>query len=124
MNLSKTIAVCVMCVLGLSLVASASQNQFGVADSHNLQILEPTWVGGVLLPAGSYKVLHTMEGRDHIMVFKQVQTHKPAEVRVKCQLVSLTKKADRDQQTFTMNAANQRVLHTLIFEGDKAQHVF
>jgi hypothetical protein len=124
MRALKFVAVVGMCILGMSLLAIASRNQFGVADSRNIVITAPTLVGGVLLPKGSYQVLHTMEGQDHIMVFKQLKTKTPAEARVKCQLVPLPKKAERDEQVFVINAANQRVLHTLVFKGDSAQHVF
>jgi|SRR5579862_7667283 len=119
----KVIAVIAMCVLGLSLLAVA-KNQFGVADNRTIQITAPTRVGDVLLPEGMYKVEHTMQAQDHIMVFRQLNTKKPAEARVKCQLVPLTSKATRDEQAFLINAANERVLHTLTFKGDSAQHVF
>jgi hypothetical protein len=121
---SKKVVVCAICVLAFGLFATASQNKFGVADSRTIELLSPTWVGGTLLPSGDYKVLHTMEGQDHIMVFTQINTSKPKEVRVKCQLVSLAKKADRDELTYTTNPAHERVLHTLTFRGDSAQHVF
>ena len=120
----KFVAVLALCALGLTVFASAKQNKFGVSDSRSIEITAPTRVGGVLLPQGDYKVLHTMEGENHIMVFKQLKTKTPAEARVKCQLVPLAKKADRDEQAFVVNAANERVLHTLVFKGDSAQHVF
>jgi len=120
----RFVAVIGVCVVALGLVASASQNKFGVADSRTINLTTPARVGGVLLPQGNYKVRHTMEGQDHIMVFRQLDARKPVEARVKCQLVPLTKKADRDEQTFVLNAAKERVLHTLVFRGDTAQHVF
>ena len=120
----RFVAVFALCVFGLSLFANAKENKFGVADTRNITITTPTRVGEVLLPKGNYKVLHTMEGKDHVMVFTQLDTTKPVEARVKCQLVPLAKKADRDEQTFVLNAAKERVLHALIFRGDTAQHVF
>lgn len=120
----RVVAVLALCALGLTVFASAKQNKFGVSDSRSIEITAPTRVGNVLLPQGNYKVLHTMEGENHIMVFKQLKTKTPAEARVKCQLVPLAKKADRDEQAFVVNAANERVLHTLVFKGDSAQHVF
>jgi len=120
----KVIVVVAMCVLGLSLIAVAKQNQFGVADIRTIQITAPTRVGDVVLPEGTYKVEHTMQAQDHIMVFTQLNTKKPAEARVKCKLVPLAAKAARDEQAFLINSANERVLHTLVFKGDLAQHVF
>ncbi|HTZ97907.1 MAG TPA: hypothetical protein VMB18_16005 [Terriglobales bacterium] len=124
MRVSKQLAWFAICVLAFGLCASASQNKFGVADTRTIELVAPTWVGDTLLPSGDYKVVHTMEGQDHIMVFSQLNTHKPAEARVKCQLVNLAKKADQDQLFFTTNPAHQRVLHVLVFHGDSAQHVF
>jgi hypothetical protein len=124
MRLLRFVAVLGMCVLGLSLFAVAKQNKFGVADTYKIAFTAPTRVGEVLLPQGNYQVLHTMEGPDHVMVFKQLNSKKPAEARVKCQLVPLPKKAVRDEQLFVINAANERVLRTLIFKGDSAQHLF
>jgi len=120
----RFVAVFAMCVLGLALLANAKENKFGVADSRNLSITAPTRIGGFLVPIGEYKVLHSMQGQDHIMVFTQAKGKNPVEVRVKCQLVPLAQKADRDEQTFVINAASERVLHTLVFRGDSAQHVF
>jgi len=124
MSSPKYIFVIAICVLGFVVLAGASQNQFGVADSRSISFATPTRVGNVLLPTGDYQVVHTMEGQDHVMVFKQLHSSKPAQARVKCQLVPLTARAGRTEQTYEVNAANERVLHALIFKGDSAQHVF
>jgi hypothetical protein len=124
MRFLKVVAVVAMCVLGLSLLASAGENKFGVADSRRITFYEPMRVGDMLLPSGDYQVLHTMDGNNHIMVFKQLNSKRPAEARVQCQLVPLPKKADRTETGYVLNASNERVLHTLIFKGDSAQHVF
>lgn len=124
MRLSKSSVVMAVCVLGLSLLAVAGQNQFGVSDSRKVSFTNPMKVGDVLLPQGNYLVLHTMEGQDHVMIFKQLNTKKPAEARVKCQLVTLASKAPRDEQIYLVNGADVRVLHSLVFRGDSAQHVF
>ena len=120
----RFVAVFAMCVLALSLFANAKENKFGIADSRTITITAPTRVGTVLLPKGEYKVLHTMEGQDHVMVFTQLTGNKPIEAKVKCQLMQLKARADHDEQTFELNAAKERVLHTLVFRGDTAQHVF
>jgi len=124
MRLLKVVAVVAMCVLGLSLLASAGENKLGVADSRSITFSEPMRVGEVLLPKGDYQVLHRMDGTQHIMVFKQQHAKQPVEARVQCQLVPLPKKAERTEMAYGLNAANERVLHHLIFLGDSAQHVF
>ena len=125
MRILKLIALVALCVLGASLLLHAGQNKMGVADTRQVKFENPMWIGATLLPAGEYKVLHTMEGDNHIMVFKQLNAkQKPIEVRVKCSLVPLAAKADQTQQIFVLNAAKERVLQELVFRGDTAKHVF
>ncbi len=108
----------------VSLFAMGGQNSMGVANSYRVSFSEKTLVADTVLPKGDYEIRHVMEGQNHIMVFRQLGTKKPAEVRAKCTLVPLDTKADADQKIYTLNAANERVLQELIFKGDKAKHVF
>jgi len=124
MRFLRFVVVATICVLGLSLLAGAGQNKFGISDNRTIAFTSPVRIGEVLLPSGDYSVRHIMDGANHIMIFKQLSAAKPMEARVKCDLVPLKKKANRTEQTFQMNAANERVLHTLVFAGDTAQHVF
>jgi hypothetical protein len=124
MRFMKVVLVVAVCVLGLSVLASASQNQFGVADTRQIKFENPIWVGNTLLPAGQYEVLHTMQGDTHIMVFKQQGGKKPVEVSVKCQLVPLPTKAAQTEKIYIFNDKNERVLQALIFRGDTARHQF
>lgn len=57
------------------------------------------------------------------MVSQKVGGNSP-EVKVKCSLVALEKKAEKDQTIYLLNAANERALDQLIFRGDKAKDVF
>jgi len=121
----KALVFVVLSVLALVVLAGAAQNKFGVADVRHVTFAEPMRVGDVLLPKGEYEVQHTMQGADHIMIFRQMNTKgQPAEAHVKCQLVPLPKKADQTEQQFALNSAKERVLHVLVFQGDTAQHVF
>ncbi len=124
MRFLNVLAVLAMCVLGLGVLSSAGVNQFGVADSSRVSFDEPIRVGTTLLPSGDYQVLHTMNGEQHVMVFKRLNSKKTAEVRVQCHLVPLQKQAKRTETSYVLNAANERVLRALIFKGDSAQHVF
>ena len=112
-----------MCVFILSAV-SAAENQMGIRDNYQVNFSEKVRVADTLLPQGNYDIRHVMEGSDHIMVFRQLGTKKPAEVRAKCTLVPLSAKADKNQTTYILNAANERVLQELVFKGDLAKHVF
>jgi hypothetical protein len=124
MRFMKVMLVVAVCVLGLSVLASAGQNQFGVADTRQITFDNPMWVGGTLLPSGNYQVLHTMQGDTHIMVFKQQGGKAPVEVSVKCQLVPLPAKAGQTEKIYIFNDKNERVLQALIFRGDTARHQF
>ncbi|HEX7425230.1 MAG TPA: hypothetical protein VF311_15280 [Terriglobales bacterium] len=112
-----------MCVFMLGAV-SAAENQLGIADKYQVNFSEKVRVADTLLPMGNYEIRHVMEGSDHIMVFRQLGTKKPVEVRAKCTLVPLGAKADKDQKIYVLNAANERVLQELVFKGDRAKHVF
>lgn len=123
MRKSTIVAVLVFFIL-VSLFAIAGQNSMGVADTYRVSFTEKTRVADTVLPKGDYEIRHVMEGQDHIMVFRQLKVRKPAEVRAKCTLISLPEKAANSEKIYIVNAANERVLHELIFKGDLAKHVF
>jgi hypothetical protein len=112
-----------MCVFMLGAV-SAAENQLAIRDNYQVNFSEKVRVADTLLPQGNYEIRHVMEGSDHVMVFRQLGTKKPIEVRAKCTLVPLGAKATRDEKIYTLNAANERVLHELVFKGDLASHMF
>ncbi len=114
------VLMCV-CLLGSVLVA---ENQMGIADKYQVSFSEKVWVANTLLPKGNYEIRHVMEGSEHIMVFRQLGKKKPIEVRAKCTLVPLDAKATSNETAFTLNAANEHVLHEMVFKGDRAKHVF
>jgi hypothetical protein len=112
-----------MCVFILG-AFSVAENQMGIRDSYRVNFSENVRVADTLLPMGNYEIRHVMEGSDHIMVFRQLGTKKPVEVRAKCTLVPLGAKANEDQKIYVLNAANERVLQEMVFKGDRAKHVF
>jgi hypothetical protein len=103
---------------------SAADNQMGIADKYQVSFSQKVRVADTLLPKGDYEIRHVMEGSNHIMVFRQLGTKRPVEVRAKCTLVPLGAKASRDERAYTLNAANELVLQELVFKGDRAKHVF
>ena len=115
--------VIVMCIFILGAVAAA-ENKLAIAHTYQVKFPEDVRVADTLLPKGNYEIRHVMEGSDHIMVFRQLGTKKPAEVRAKCTLVPLSEKASESQTIYVLNAANQRVLQELVFKGEDAKHVF
>lgn len=112
----------VACVIGLSVMLNAGKNQFGVQDTQKITFSSPMRIGDVVIPEGDYRVVHTMQGEDHIMVFTKTTGH--VEVKAKCTLVPLSAKAEQTQKIYVMNGENERVLRELVFRGDTAKHVF
>jgi hypothetical protein len=99
----------------------AKDNPMGIAEKQTITFNTPTIVGGTLLPAGNYNVTHEMNGKAHVMIFKQIGGK--AEAKANCNLVPLNAKAQQTQTRYTTNAKNERVLQEMTFEGDKATHV-
>src|ERR1035441_10795977 len=93
----------------------------GVALKQEITFTAPTLVGGSLLPAGDYKVMHEMQGTEHVMIFKQIGGK--AEAKAKCNLVPLTEKAKSSEVRYTENAKSERVLQEMTFRGDTSKHV-
>ena len=124
MRTMKIAAVLALVLMSFSLLAAAGQNKYGVAETRKITFSEPIRVGDTLLPAGEYKIQHTMEGENHIMVFTQLKSALPATSRVKCQLVPLEKKATRTEVMYGHNQNETHFLQELTFAGDTATHVF
>jgi hypothetical protein len=118
----RMIAVILAVVAVLASTAMlAKDNPMGIADKQKITFTAPTLVGGTLLPAGDYTVLHQMNGPTHVMIFKQINGK--LEAKANCNLVPLKAKADQSTQRYTVNAKNERVLEEMTFAGDKATHV-
>lgn len=109
-------------LLSLSAIAIASENKLGIHEVSRVWFSTPVRIGTSLLPAGQYVIRHKMEGQDHVMAFERVNSKEV--FNVKCTLVPLQKKADHDMSIYETSAANEKVLHELIFRGDTAKHVF
>src|ERR1700688_2012318 len=111
---SLKVAGILLVVLALASIALAGTNNMGIKDVSKVTFVAPIKVGATLLPAGDYVVRHTMEGEEHVMVF-QAEKGKVPEVKVKCTLVPLTKKAEHSQTIYSLDANNVRILQELVF---------
>lgn len=114
--------------LGILLVilggfAVAKENTLGIHEVSHVRFDTTVRVGSNVLPAGEYTVRHTMDGQEHVMVFKR-DGGKREEFKAKCNLVRLEKNAVRDEILYQVNADNQKVVQELVFRGDSAKHVF
>jgi hypothetical protein len=109
-------------LLAIGAIAVASENKMGIHEESRITFDTPVRVGGDVLPAGQYIVRHTMQGEDHIMAFHR-SGHKDVFL-VKCTLVALGGKADKDEAVYEITSNQEKVLHELIVRGDTAKHVF
>jgi hypothetical protein len=125
MTKSLRITVAVLCLFVFASMAFAASMP-KIAEHQKITFNRPMLLGTTELPAGTYSVLHQMQGDEHYMIFQQadVNKDKAVEVKVKCNLVPLDAKAKHTEQRYKMNAKNQNVLLELTFQGDEAKHVF
>ena len=115
------VVIAAVLVIGATTLLTAKDNPMGIAPKQDITFTAPTIVGGTLLPAGDYKIVHEMQGTEHIMIFKSVSGK--TEVKAKCSLVPLSEKARTSEQRFSENAKNERVLVEMTFRGDTSKHV-
>jgi hypothetical protein len=115
-------AMTIVLILCTAALVQATDNSLGIANKQTIVFNSPNVVGGTLLPAGQYRVLHQMQGAEHVMVFTGIAGTK-GEAKAKCTLVPLPEKAKQTEQRYTENAKNERVLQEMTFRGDSAKHV-
>jgi hypothetical protein len=111
------VAIIMMFILGVA--ALAADNTFGAGKTRNITFNNDVKVGDKVLAAGEYKVLHLMNGTEHMLVFKSMTNEE--KIRVKCNMVDLGKKADVTMSEYN-TVGNERVLTALIFRGDTYKH--
>jgi hypothetical protein len=103
--------------------AAMAANQFGIADQRQVKFYNSVRVGDTLLPAGDYLVSHTMKGDVHTMVFTQTRGKK-AEASVTCTLKPLPAPAAKTELEYRRTASNELALVRMVFQGDRAEHLF
>ena len=117
-----------LCLLLAGILMAADKapqlNKYGAQDKYTVTFTDPFRVGDTLLPKGDYEITHKMNGKQHIMVFRQLNVEKPMEVSAECALVKLEKPATQTRKNYILNDANERVLKEMVFIGDTAKHVF
>jgi hypothetical protein len=124
MRAMRFVSALAIVILGFSALALATLNKYGVADVQQVTFTAPIKIGEIVLPKGEYKVEHTMQGEDHIMVFTQLHTKSPVTTKAKCQLVKLDTKAQQTHVVYGQNGAKTPVLQEIVFKGETAKHVF
>jgi len=111
-------------MFGLIVLATmVSAQNVPIGKSHDITLRAPAQVGESTLPAGTYRVTHVMENENHILVFKGVRGDKK-EYRINCKMRELPTPAAHDEQRFEEPSPKERILTSLVFAGDKVEHVF
>ncbi|HEU5450372.1 MAG TPA: hypothetical protein VFU76_00210 [Terriglobales bacterium] len=113
--------VVILLVATVTLAADQPAGGMAVGQTRNFTLFDAAQVGGTVLPAGQYKVKHTMEGESHVMVFQQIDGK--ATAKVNCKMVQLEKKVSIGGQTFKTEN-NVRVLTSITWKGDTIRHEF
>ena len=121
---TKLLGIALLASVALAGMAADTPSQT-MGKVRTVEFITAVKVGGVLLPAGEYKVLHTMEGDNHVMVFQQMNVGKKnqATAKIKCTLKTLDKAADQSLIGYK-SENNEKVLNFLQFKGDTAVHQF
>lgn len=125
MKKSSMILLSLLCMFALGSVVSFASLLPKNADHQSITFTQPMVLAGNQLPAGTYAVVHQMQGEDHYMIFRlqNVPKSKAVEVKVKCELTPLNAKAHRTETRYVHNA-NQNILTEVTFAGERAKHVF
>lgn len=110
--------------LALSIAAAAQLNSYGVANERLVTFRDSVMVGPTLLPAGEYKVIHTMEGSKHLMLFRATSPENSHAIAlVACDLRPLSEPASVTVIGME-NEHGKKRLRFLQFKRDTAVHVF
>ncbi len=122
---SAPIIVRFVLLILIVVVAAVSVSAQGspIGKSRDLVLRLPAQAASITLPAGEYRVTHVMDGEKHVLVFKALKGERK-EFRVPCKMHALDVEARHTEQHYEMTSAGDRVLTSLVFQGEKVEHVF
>ena len=101
-----------------ALAADTSSPRAG--KTWSITLYDSTKVGTTMLPRGTYKAQHLVDGDNHVLVFKDEGNKEKA--RVNCTIEKLgSKSADTEYYT-DKNDAGENVLQSVVFAGDRYKH--
>jgi len=119
----RPLILIMLLLVGSALLFAANEGAMGVGKINSITFTQPMKVGTSVLPQGTYKVQHVMEGENHIMVFTSKVKDIP-EVRVRCQMKNLPSRASQGTILYEKDASGVAVLNQLVFRGDTYSHNF
>lgn len=112
----------VLAIVSLVGLAAWADDAMVSWKSKGLKLDEGARVGSTLLPAGEYKVMHEMQGTQHILVMELAGRDKQT-FRLPCAMQPLPKVATQTEQHYRYEG-KEKILVGLMFKGDKVFHAF
>lgn len=112
----------VLAIVSLAGIAAWASDTMVSWKSQELTLSQPARAGSVLLPAGEYRVVHEMQGTQHILAMTLLGKNKQT-FRVPCSMQPLDKAATQGEQHYRYEG-KEKILVGLIFQGDKVFHSF
>jgi hypothetical protein len=112
----------VLAIVSLAGIAAWAGDTMVTWKFQELTLSQPARAGSVLLPAGEYRVVHEMQGEQHVLVMTQLGKGKQT-FRVPCSMQPLDQAATQGEQHYRFEG-KEKILVGLVFQGDKVFHAF
>lgn len=120
MNRVAKILVFVLLVTIAAGVFAADASSPRAGKTWNITFYDSTKVATTVLPKGSYKAQHLLDGSNHVLVFKDEANKERA--RLTCTIEQLGSKAVETVYDTDKNDAGENVLQWVVFAGDRYKH--
>ncbi len=118
-ELYASLAMAVVFLLGLTTLAAGQS-----IETREVTFLTPVQIAGTPFAPGTYRITHSMEGQDHVLVLTSNGSKKPHPRKVRCHVKSLPKKSAYSEQRFVEDSSGKRTITSMVFEGDEQEYVF
>lgn len=134
--IKKMLIACIsLFVLSVFALPSSAQEQVLKAGKKGeVHFTSSVRVGDVLLKRGMYQVQHTVEGENHVIVFKEVSmpagykmggTWVGKEVaRLNCKVEATDKSVSNTKVYLRTNASGEKEIEKIQVAGEKVFHIF
>jgi hypothetical protein len=133
---AAAVALLVLSVGTFSASADTQKNpDFTIGKKGEVHFNIPVKAGSAVLKPGMYQVQHLLEGRDHIILFKEMEmpagyrhgntpVANEAAARIKCTVEPVTKKVRNTTITLRTNAAGEKEVAEVQVAGEAFKHLF
>lgn len=108
---------------GDSAQAGKKPEKIHVGKTGEVKFNSDIWAGDTMIPAGAYQFSHTVEGADHIVLFKKAGTDKEI-ARVKCMIEPLNEKVKQTTIYSSKDEAGKTTIRQVLVRGENVKHVF